>query len=119
MAVAGLLGATEGEMGFSTGGRGINIDYSRVQVLNGAEGAVNIPRINGGGQAIGYAVSNFNPLLEAVDRDHRNHRAKDFFLSDAMAGSQSPKTVASWNQPLEYSAESRRWPPARSFAPSF
>ena len=70
MAVAGLLGATEREMGFGTDGRRIHVDNSRVQILNRGEGTVYVAGVNGGGQAVGYTVGNFDSLLQAVDGNH-------------------------------------------------
>src|SRR5579863_9283863 len=83
MAVAGLLGASEGQVRFCADGWGVDVDDAGVKIARGLKSLIDVARVNLCGQSVGNAVGNFNSLLEAVDRNHRDHGAKDFFLGDA------------------------------------
>ena len=73
-------------MGFRADGGCIDIDDASVEIAKGSECGVNVPRVDRGGQAVGNVVGKVNSLLEIVDRNDRDNRAEDFFLSDAHLG---------------------------------
>ena len=83
MAVAGLLGTAEGQVGLRANGRRVHVDTSGVQIASGLEGAVHVARIDGGGQTIRHTIRYVDSLLKSVDGDYRHHRAKDLLLRHA------------------------------------
>src|SRR5882762_7023052 len=86
VAVAGFLGAAEGQVGFGADGWGVDVDDAREQVANGVKGAIDVARVDRGREAVGHAVGYFHGFFQASDGDYRNHRAEDFFLRDPHPG---------------------------------
>src|SRR5580704_1927691 len=83
VAVAGLLGAAEGEMRFGPDSGRVHIDDAGVKVPHRGKGAIDVARIDGRGEAVRHAVGDFDSLLKTINRNERNHGTKDFFLGDA------------------------------------
>ena len=67
MAVAGLLDAAEGQMDFGADGGRVDVGDAGFQVAHGAEGAVDVARVERGGEAVMDAVGDFDGLVEVVD----------------------------------------------------
>src|SRR5882762_4992182 len=65
VAVAGFLGATEGQVGFGADGWGVDIDDASEQVANGVKCAIDVARVDRGREAIGHAVGYFHGFLQA------------------------------------------------------
>src|SRR5882672_10949833 len=83
VAVAGFLGAAEGQVGFGADGWRVDVDDAGEQVANGVKGAIHVARVDRGREAVGHAVGYFHGFLQASDGDYRNYGADDFFLRDA------------------------------------
>src|SRR5712671_4525885 len=83
VAVAGFLGAAEGQVGFGADGWRVDVDDAGEQVANGVKGAIHVARVDRGREAVGHAVGYFHGFLQASDGDYRNYGAEDFFLRDA------------------------------------
>src|SRR5580658_1514863 len=86
MAVAGLLDAAEGEMDFGSDGGGVDVGDAGFEVAHGAEGAVDVVRVEGGGEAVLDAVGDIDGVVEVCALEDADHRSEDFFLGDAHAG---------------------------------
>src|SRR3989304_8268191 len=81
--VARLLDAAEGQVDFSADGGGVDVNDAGVEVAHGREGTVDVLRVDGGGQPVDHSVGDLDALLEAVKRNHGDHRPEDLFLRDA------------------------------------
>src|SRR5258707_10850070 len=83
VAVAGFLGAAEGQVGFGADGWRVDVDDAGEEIANGVKGAIHVARVDRGRKAVRHAVGYFHGFFQASDGDYRNHRAEDFFLRDA------------------------------------
>src|SRR5579859_3172296 len=83
MSVAGGLGAAKGQMHLSANRWRIYIRDTGVNVAHGAERLIYVARVDRRREPIRHAVGDLNRLIEAVDGDEAEHRAKDFLLGNA------------------------------------
>src|ERR1019366_6131574 len=86
MAVAGGLGAAEGQMDFCADGRGIDIGDAGLEVADGGEGFVDVLGVQRRRQPVFDVIGDRDGIFEAVAGDDRNHRPEDFFLRNAHLG---------------------------------
>src|SRR6266404_1892678 len=82
VAVAGFLGAAEGQMRFGADRGGVDVNDAGVQVADGLERAIHVVRVDRGGEAVRHAIRNLYRFLEIRDRDHGHNGTEDFFLRD-------------------------------------
>src|SRR5258708_36258231 len=70
VAVAGFLGAAEGQVGFGADGWRVNIDDTGEQVANGVKGAIHVARVDLGGRRIIKKKSYLHGMMEGSDTKH-------------------------------------------------
>ena len=83
MAVAGLFGATKGQVGLGADGWGVNINDAGVDIPHGLKGLIDVASVNRSRKPVDHVVGDFESVLEIVARNHTDHGAEDFLLRDA------------------------------------
>src|SRR5215831_16454629 len=83
MTVAGGFGSAKGQVDFGTDGRCVYVRYAGVEVAHGAEGLVDVARVDRRRQAVNHVIGDGDCIFDALTGNGRDHRTKDFFLSDS------------------------------------
>src|SRR5882762_3255734 len=82
MAVAGLLGSAERQVGFRANGWSVHVDDAGIDIAHRGEGLIHVFGVDRSGEAVRNAVGDFDGFGKIVDRDQRNDWAKNFLLGD-------------------------------------
>src|SRR5437016_5743957 len=83
MSVARGFGAAKGQVNLGANGRSVYISDSGIQIANGAEGFVDVARVDGSRKSVHNAIGNFNGLIKVLAWNHADHGTKNFFLRNA------------------------------------
>src|SRR5438034_227560 len=86
VAVAGVLGAAEGQVGLRPDGGRVHVEDPGVHVAHGREGLVDVLGVDRRGQAVLDGVADGDGLLQGADGDDRDHGAEDLLHGHAHAG---------------------------------
>ena len=77
MAVSGLFGSSEGQVSLRSDGWGIHVENAGFHLAHCRENIVHVAGVEGGREAVGDVVANFNGLVKALAGNDGDDRSED------------------------------------------